>query len=430
MRKKVLTLLLISTSVFSCPSCASSEHVHTFDMGVWEYNEYYHWHPSTCGHQYAVEKTSHRFSKMVIAPTVDEQGYTTHTCSDCGYSYSDSWTYPLSETQFSVNWKNDDGKLLRSDLFLYGSLPEYKDRTPVKSGDTNGDYVFTGWTPEIHKVTSDQEYTAQYRLKDKLPTVYERDNCKYMFIGSFQQTRYVPSSESETIELEKLFDAYGNPFPYKSMSLYRLYQSWLGGGIGSSDRFYFKIEPIRWDVIDESDDSYLIMSHQALEWRWYILKSLKTGWESSDVRSYFNGLFLDHLRENGRLPEYILDTVNKNDFESCDILLTADNYKNEPGPTTDKVFLLSWEELGQLKDNGLFPNKLIFSEYASKQRRENSPDLYVEKMSHWFHTRSPYTQFPTDYRNLHWGLDPSRNKFISSAQTYIPIFPVMRVSKR
>jgi len=444
MKKPVATLLSITLVAFSCSSCVA--HVHTFDMNAWEYDKYYHWHPATCGHQYAVEKTSHRFSKKVIAPTIDEQGYTTHTCSDCGYSYSDSWTYPLSETTFTVNWKNSDGSLLRSDSLLYGSLPEYKGSTPVKKGDTNGDYVFAGWRPEIHKVTSDQEYTATYRPKDELPTIQGSGNWRYMYIGSFQQTEYVPSSESETIELEKLFEEHGNPFPYQTpyqtISLYRVYQKMAGYTEGPYERRFFIVRPIRWDIIGEDENSYTLMSHQALEWRIYHIKTWKAGWENSEMRSYLNGQFLSHLEENGHVPDYILNTVNKNDYESCNVTLTADNYKDESGPTTDKVFLLSWEELGQLKDNGHFPSEFNLSDYSGKTTFYlYDRNVYVkynyQTFGYFYPSRSPHISsrwgpegYAPGYYFNYWALE--KGKLITKegvAPKRVPLLPVIRVSK-
>ena len=44
---------------------------------------------SVCGN---VETEAHSFTDTVTAPTVTKQGYTTHTCTVCGYSYADNYT--------------------------------------------------------------------------------------------------------------------------------------------------------------------------------------------------------------------------------------------------------------------------------------------------------------------------------------------------
>ena len=51
------------------------------------------------------EKTAHSYSTAVTAPACTTDGYTTHTCSVCGYSYTDSKTPALGHTD-----KNNDGK--------------------------------------------------------------------------------------------------------------------------------------------------------------------------------------------------------------------------------------------------------------------------------------------------------------------------------
>jgi fibronectin type 3 domain-containing protein len=69
----------------------------------------------------AIAKTEHRITLKTTAPTYTENGYTEHICSDCGYSYKDSFTpkktlaipeitgYSSAETGIRLNWKKVDG---------------------------------------------------------------------------------------------------------------------------------------------------------------------------------------------------------------------------------------------------------------------------------------------------------------------------------
>ena len=52
-------------------------------------------HSKTCSSCGAKETVSCTFTDVVTQPTTTEGGYTTHTCSVCGYSYRDSYTEPL-----------------------------------------------------------------------------------------------------------------------------------------------------------------------------------------------------------------------------------------------------------------------------------------------------------------------------------------------
>ena len=82
-------------------SSSSSEdvHEHTFS-DEYSYDETYHWFASTCGHDVVKDKEEHTFDVVVTEPTREEGGYTTHTCSICGYSFVDSETDPIPAPEF------------------------------------------------------------------------------------------------------------------------------------------------------------------------------------------------------------------------------------------------------------------------------------------------------------------------------------------
>ena len=57
-----------------------------------EYTQSTDSHSRTCSDCGYVDAAAHSYSDAVTAPTCTAQGYTTHTCSACGYSYSDTYT--------------------------------------------------------------------------------------------------------------------------------------------------------------------------------------------------------------------------------------------------------------------------------------------------------------------------------------------------
>lgn len=73
----------------------------------WHYDETNHWHLcSRCGE--IIEQAEHEFGEgIVTAPTCTEKGYTTHTCSVCGYSYQDSVTAATGH-QSDGTWQSDE----------------------------------------------------------------------------------------------------------------------------------------------------------------------------------------------------------------------------------------------------------------------------------------------------------------------------------
>lgn len=85
-------------------SSTASIHEHTFEDKQ-TYDEEYHYHKSTCGHDIVNDKEPHSFVSAVTNPTFEEEGYTTHVCR-CGYSYVDSKTNKL-EHNYSTTWSSD-----------------------------------------------------------------------------------------------------------------------------------------------------------------------------------------------------------------------------------------------------------------------------------------------------------------------------------
>ena len=61
-------------------------HEHTYSNS-WSFDETYHWHASTCGHDVVKDKGEHHF-----VDTLGDDGSLVHTCSTCEYSYSEGGT--------------------------------------------------------------------------------------------------------------------------------------------------------------------------------------------------------------------------------------------------------------------------------------------------------------------------------------------------
>jgi len=72
-------------------------------------------------------------------------------------------TFTQTERSYTVTWKNHDGSTLDVDANVgYGVMPHYDGATPVKEGNAQYSYTFTGWSPAVVGVTGDAAYTAQF----------------------------------------------------------------------------------------------------------------------------------------------------------------------------------------------------------------------------------------------------------------------------
>jgi len=130
-------------------------HEHTF--GDWTSNQNgTHSRTCSCGE---TETENCTYEDVVTPPTAEEAGFTTHTCTVCGYSFTDSFTDPLG---YTVTFVNYDGTVLQSGNVQAGELPVYEGETPVKPEENCCRYTFTGWDPEIVPAAGDVTYTAQF----------------------------------------------------------------------------------------------------------------------------------------------------------------------------------------------------------------------------------------------------------------------------
>ena len=73
--------------------------------------------------------------------------------------------------KYTVNWKNYDGTLLKSEKVNYGLIPMYSGSTPTREPDNQYTYTFSGWSPSPNKVEGDTDYTATFSTAPQKYTV-------------------------------------------------------------------------------------------------------------------------------------------------------------------------------------------------------------------------------------------------------------------
>ena len=93
--------------------------------------------------------------------------------ASCGNDDNQSNTEPTQENgnkdntnkedkYYTITFKDYDGTLLQTNSVKEGETPSYNKGNPKRENDDNYSYTFSGWNPEISKVTTDTVYTATY----------------------------------------------------------------------------------------------------------------------------------------------------------------------------------------------------------------------------------------------------------------------------
>ena len=87
-------------------------------------------------------------------------------------------SYSTTLRKYTVTWTNYDDSVLETDENVaYGSAPEFNGTTPVKPGNAQYSYVFTGWAPAVSDVKGDATYKAQFRQDtNKYTVTWKNDN--------------------------------------------------------------------------------------------------------------------------------------------------------------------------------------------------------------------------------------------------------------
>ena len=168
--------------------------VHHYESG-WSHDESTHWHACTDSgyEQLKSGEAAHTFNDVVTDPTYSSGGYTTHTCTVCGYSYVDSHTDQLPIT---ITWKNYDGTILEIDANVpYGTIPSYDSEAPIKEGNSKYNFIFSGWNPAIDIAVESTVYVAQFSSD---PVIYR---IEYELDGGTSSNPTSYSCESGDITL-------------------------------------------------------------------------------------------------------------------------------------------------------------------------------------------------------------------------------------
>ena len=72
-------------------------------------------------------------------------------------------TFTAEPKQYTITFKDYNGRVLLSTNIAYGTMPTYTGETPTRARTAQYTYIFAGWSPELTEVAGDATYTAVYK---------------------------------------------------------------------------------------------------------------------------------------------------------------------------------------------------------------------------------------------------------------------------
>ncbi|MFW5779854.1 MAG: InlB B-repeat-containing protein [Bacillota bacterium] len=197
-------------------------------------------------------------------------------------------------------------------------------------------HAFTGWAlsdegdvvyedEDDYTMGTDSEYTLYAQWIDISQPAYTVDG-DYILFGEYPQTL------ATSTELENMSDDENSEGYY----------------ISGDDRFkeyqnnFYKVEPIRWRVLEQDDGTALLFSEMVLDnlpFHTPVDGPPNTNWETSDIRAWLNDDFYNMVFEHQQKQIIQASTIESEHYNWDDpgVLQTS--------ITTDNLFYLSFDEI-------------------------------------------------------------------------------------
>ncbi|MCQ3035643.1 MAG: DUF6273 domain-containing protein [Bacilli bacterium] len=282
------------------------------------------------------------------------------TCTFKMPAYDYSLVAKFSTNNYSLTVTSEDtskGTVSGSGTYAYDSSVTVT-ATPVEH------YAFTGWYNESNKVSDDVSYTFNMPANDySLEAKFKLDTVVY---GFYPQTHV--SDESLVSALNSLTASSINEngyysynenlyYPYVANPTEHPYYSCKfedGTLISRGNKYWFKVEPIEWKVLDDNNE-YFISSAKILDAHRhnesYDGTKLRTDYQGNTGEAYANNYKYSEVRSWLNTDFYNAafssdDTLIKTtevDNSASTTFSDANKYACEN--TNDKVFLLSTKDL-------------------------------------------------------------------------------------
>ena len=282
-------------------------------------------------------------------------------CSDGKYRYRVTYDLdggvnaagnPSSYTVLTLG--GADGRIALADPSKKGEILGYTSNGDGSFEVTQNVYTFLGWykdpsfeqkveelTLDLGDVTLYAKWSNQPTAQTETAQVYTREG-DYIYFGEYPQTLkadnvtvgdvadedgYYLGSDGERYA-KVVADQYDSGYTFSD-----------GSAVTYGDTYYFKVEPIRWRILSESDGSVFILADGIIANKAYDAGD-DNNYKNSDIRAWLNNEFLNSAF--GEVAQGIIKTTE------VDNSVYSTGYNSNPNAcenTSDKVFLLSYREV-------------------------------------------------------------------------------------
>lgn len=395
-----------------CTECEYEHEDHTF--GGYEKDE--EGHSQTCtvcgktvteGHTYAngvCEDCEYEHVNHAFVYSEKTEAEHTGTCSECGKTVTEAHTYE-NGTCKNCNYVHQNHNYgAGNTCSICGAKKPY-----TKSGDDTK--IYFGEYPQT-EVTDENDSDKSLRNSLNMAAGSEPTagvpgkwtSYGYYLSGAVSEFMWYIDVEYQESRYRGVYFTSYRPYDTTSANASSGYQGDNGYNINTV--YWFKYERIEWRILEEKDETALLMANIILDSQQYYRtgsQSTRTvdgktvyenNYKESDIRAWLNGTFYETAFDV--LAKQIIETTAV-DNSLASTGFSSDSYVCEN--TQDKVFLLSYQEVlnvfyGFSSSNTTYDTarQLKSTDYAKSQGVYVSADSSYGGNSWWW-LRSPYGEY-------------------------------------
>lgn len=226
-----------------------------------EYNDYddYTYLITDRGKSRTIEKVSYQYDSHGNAvreeKAITENGVTTYKVVKNFYEYYgesrefNTSDLPVLARIYNITFVDYDGTVLQSLQIEEDEMPRYSGNTPVKAGNDEYVYQFSGWSPSITKAEKDAKYTAQYKTSIAPPQPLEAID-----LGLPSRTKWA----NKNLGARRIYD-YGDYYAwgevYSKSSYLESNYKYRGSASYEFTKYYYYPKGDKKTTLERSDDA-------------------------------------------------------------------------------------------------------------------------------------------------------------------------------